>query len=47
MEEAKAALLAEAEATVARLRGCRDECQTGGQVRVIMCLPACCYCGVT
>lgn len=32
MQETKTALLAEADATVARLRACRDECRTGGQV---------------
>lgn len=34
MEAAKTALLADAEATVQRLRGWRDECRTGGQVGV-------------
>lgn len=33
-EEAKQALLAEAEAAVGRLRAWRDECRTGGQVSV-------------
>lgn len=37
MQETKTALLAEADATVARLRACRDECRTGGQVGGCAC----------